>query len=158
MIWILFIFGIFGISIVAVLMGICLLFERTFHRSRLRPITRDTWWVLRSLAARERGRVKPLTERDLVWEDFLTFWSIVALAMLVFVRKRVREYGAMLLGFMFVPTAHYLVDLHAGSGRLFALADPAGVFGAMIMGGVTLFIMWRVFGPDANQPPVATNV
>lgn len=158
MIWILFIFGIFGISIVAVLMGICLLFERTFHRSRLRPITRDTWWMLRSLAERERGRVKPLTERDLVWEDFLTFWSIVALAMLVFVRKRVREYGAMLLGFMFVPTAHYLADLHVGEGRSFATAQGPGIVTATLLACVTLFIMWRVFGPGANQPPVATNV
>ena len=85
MIWILFIFGIFGISIVAVLMGICLLCERIFHRRRLRPITRDTWWVIKVLAERERALVKPLTERDLVWRDFVTFWSIVALGMLVLV-------------------------------------------------------------------------
>ena len=85
MIWILFVFGIFGISIVAMFMGICLLFERRFHRLRLRPITRDTWWVLKALAESERNRVKPLTDREPVWRDFVTFWAVVALGMLVLV-------------------------------------------------------------------------
>ena len=82
----------------------------------------------------------------------------LAAATIAVAKGVIGSYGAMLTGFLYIPIMLYSADLHAGSGRLFALADPAGVFGAMIMGGVTLFIMWRAFGPGAPKPPVAANV
>ena len=69
MIWLIFIFSVFGITIVTTMMGICLLFERKFQRMRMKPITRDTWWVLKARAEIERERLLVYREHELSWKD-----------------------------------------------------------------------------------------
>ena len=85
MIWLIFIFSVFGITIVTTLMGICLLFERRFQRMRMKPIIRDTWWVLKAREEAERERLLTYRVHELSWRDFGGFWSIVTLAMLLMV-------------------------------------------------------------------------
>ena len=75
--------------------------------------------------------------------------GVIAAVMLVVavIRGRTREYGAMLLGILWVPMALAAAGIHSDDGRGAALIDPVGIAGAAAMGCVLLVIMWRVFGP-----------
>lgn len=75
--------------------------------------------------------------------------GVIAAVLLVVavVRGRASEYGAMLLGILWVPIALATAGMHSDDGRGAALIDPVGIAGATGMGCVLLVIMWRVFGP-----------
>ena len=103
----------------------------------------DPSWVLEASVEGE-----PSTFLLFTYVQALAVGVIAAVLLVVAViRGRTREYGAMLLGILWVPIALATAGMHSDDGRGAALIDPVGIAGATAMGCVLLVIMWRVLGP-----------
>ena len=115
----------------------------------------NTLWALNPIYADEAGN-EGYSRFDMVSPQatILGFIALGAFALAV-IKHKIREYGAMLLGFMFMPTAHYLADLHVQAeyfiveGRYAASLHGIGIVIVTILACATLIITWRVFGPGA---------
>lgn len=107
------------------------------------PWFSDPSWVLEASVEGE-----PSTFMLFTYVQALAVGLVAAVLLVVAVmRGQAREYGAMLLGILWVPIALATAGVHSDIGRAFALIDPVGIAGATAMGCVLLVIMWRVFGP-----------
>lgn len=70
--------------------------------------------------------------------------------------SKLRSYGALLVGLLWLPIALYTAGLHTDVPRDFELLNPGGIAGSTVMGFALLVIMWRVFGPASAEEPSAS--
>lgn len=73
--------------------------------------------------------------------------AAVVLIVVAYRAGKLRSYGALLVGMLWLPLSLYAAGLHSSLRQDNALLDPAGIAGMVAMGCVLLVIMWRVFGP-----------
>ena len=81
----------------------------------------------------------------------LAVWLVAVVSFVVAYRaKKLRSYGALLLGLLWFPIATFAASLRCSELEFDPLPDPVGFACMVAMGCVMLVIMWRIFGPGAT--------
>ena len=82
----------------------------------------------------------------------LAVWLVAVVSFMVVYRARkLRSYGALLLGLLWFPIATFAASLQIDENQIDPILErfpgPLGLASVVTMGCVLLVIMWRVFGP-----------